>query len=590
MRMEIPPEPLPVAREGYALDTLLGAVASATEDAASAVIIAACATAVVISAFAFYFVYRQAAHRRRAERDLDSFFEISPDPFVVSTFDGRTLRVNHAYERAFGYCLDDLTGDAMVNIAHPDDRARVATLHGELVSGARSSVEFACRARCKDGSVRWITWHAAANRAQQLIFAAVRDETATKHAEDELRALNLSLERMISERTKAAEDRAHEAEVAWRGLARSEEQLRISVEHAPAAIAVFDREMKYLVASRQWSADYGLGGDSLVGRGHYEVFPEIEQRWRDIHTRCLGGATEACEEDAFPRQDGSVDWVKWAIHPWRTADGEVGGIIMFSEVITARKRAEEELLQVASDLQKTNSELETFTYSVSHDLKEPLRTLQAFSQILLEDYGDKLDEEGTDHLTRLARASARMRRLIDDLLTISRIGREAEPSEPVNVQRVIDDVVEGMRVTIDERGASVDVSPGLPDVIAHRHSIEQIFGNLVSNGIKFNRSAAPRVEVGAAMNASGELVFSVRDNGIGMEEQYYERIFQVFQRLHRRDEFEGTGAGLAIVRRAVEASGGRIWVESTPGEGSTFMFTLPPAGTLPALQLAEEAA
>ena len=239
------------------------------------------------------------------------------------------------------------------------------------------------------------------------------------------------------------------------------------------------------------------------------------------------------------------------------------------------RAAEQALRETAADLLRMNSELEAFTYSVSHDLKEPLRTLEAFSQFLLEDYGDKLDAEGKDYLIRLARASARMKHLIEDLLTIARIGREAESAAPVAVERVIADIVEGMRVAVHERNATVDVAHGLPEVLGDPRRVEQIFGNLIANGIKFNHSAEPRIEIGASVNDAGETAFFVRDNGIGIDAQYHAEIFEVFRRLHRREEFEGTGAGLAIVKRAVEALGGRIWVESSPGEGSAFMVTLP---------------
>ena len=236
--------------------------------------------------------------------------------------------------------------------------------------------------------------------------------------------------------------------------------------------------------------------------------------------------------------------------------------------------AAQALLDTADNLIRINSELEAFAYSVSHDLKEPLRTLESLSRFLLDDYGDKLDAEGKDHLVRLVRASARMKHLIDDLLTISRAGR-AEPPAPVAVGGIIADIVEGMSVTVHERNASIDVAPSLPEVLADPRRIGQIFGNLISNGVKFNRSAAPRVEIGSLVNDAGETVFFVRDNGIGIEPRYHEKIFDVFQRLHRRDEFDGTGAGLAVVKRAVEALGGRVWVENNSREGTTFLLTMP---------------
>ncbi|HEX5478647.1 MAG TPA: ATP-binding protein, partial [Dehalococcoidia bacterium] len=230
-----------------------------------------------------------------------------------------------------------------------------------------------------------------------------------------------------------------------------------------------------------------------------------------------------------------------------------------------------------SELARSNAELEAFTYSVSHDLKEPLRTIEAFSQFLLEDYQANLDDQGRDYLQKLASASARMKHLIEDLLALSRIGRRDVATSTVDVGRIVADVVEGMRATIEERGAEVRVDPDLPGVRADAARIEQIFGNLIANGIKFNRSEHPSIEVGVRGQGGETAAYFVRDNGIGIEPAYHERIFGIFQRLHRREEFEGTGAGLAIVKRAVESLGGTVEVESDGAAGTTFVVTLPTA-------------
>jgi signal transduction histidine kinase len=168
-----------------------------------------------------------------------------------------------------------------------------------------------------------------------------------------------------------------------------------------------------------------------------------------------------------------------------------------------------------------------------------------------------------------------MKQLIEDLLALSRIGRRDERTSSCDVGRVLADILEGMHATIEERGVQVDVSRDLPRVMGGPARIEQILGNLISNAIKFNRSDVPTVEVGLREQTASHAVLFVRDNGIGIEPEYHERIFGIFQRLHKREEFEGTGAGLAIVKRAVEALGGTIWIESTLGQGSTFSFTLP---------------
>jgi light-regulated signal transduction histidine kinase (bacteriophytochrome) len=278
-------------------------------------------------------------------------------------------------------------------------------------------------------------------------------------------------------------------------------------------------------------------------------------------------------EERVTLANGAEEWLSWRADPWATANG-IRGMVFYAEVITTRKEAEHRIRAIATDLTRSNAELEAFTYSVSHDLKEPLRTIEAFSQFLLEDYADVLDEQGKDYLRKLAAGSARMKRLIEDLLALSRIGRRDEGEAAVDVHRVVTDVIEGMRATIDERLAIVSVESDVPLVLGDRTRVEQIFGNLIANGLKFNRSEHPTIDIGVRERTDAGITFYVRDNGIGIDPSYHERVFGIFQRLHRREEFEGTGAGLAIVKRAVEALGGQIWIESDGEAGSAFLFTL----------------
>jgi light-regulated signal transduction histidine kinase (bacteriophytochrome) len=250
------------------------------------------------------------------------------------------------------------------------------------------------------------------------------------------------------------------------------------------------------------------------------------------------------------------------------------GLVRAIEYAVRRHAQREELELIASELERRNAELSAFTYSVSHDLKEPLRTIEAFSQFVMEDYANALDEQGRDYLTRMGAAAARLKQMIEDLLLLSRTGQRPETVERVELSEVLNDIVAALDGSIRAKGGRVDIAPALPAVLGDRARVEQIFGNLISNALKFGREEPPCVEIGVTAGDDGGTFF-VRDNGIGIDPRYSERIFQVFQRLHRREEYEGTGAGLAIVKRAAEALGGRVWLNSTLGKGSTFFVSLP---------------
>ena len=224
-------------------------------------------------------------------------------------------------------------------------------------------------------------------------------------------------------------------------------------------------------------------------------------------------------------------------------------------------------------LGQSNAELENYTYVVSHDLKAPLRAIRSFSSFLLEDYGAKIDDAGQDYLNRIVKAAENMNALIDDLLLLSRVGRKSTKVEMVDLNDLLEEIVSDLRPIIEKRNSEVVVSK-LPTISIQRTWIKQLFMNLIDNGLKFNKSETPRVEVKCSVRAK-DYLFSVHDNGIGIKQQYHRRIFNLFDRLNSKEEYEGTGAGLAICKKVVENFGGRIWVESTPGKGSTFFFTIP---------------
>jgi len=242
-------------------------------------------------------------------------------------------------------------------------------------------------------------------------------------------------------------------------------------------------------------------------------------------------------------------------------------------LIEEQTRAEEELQRSLEDLERSNRELDDYAYVISHDLRAPLRTISAFSKFLMEDYSGKMDERDRDYLRRIIDASARMDKLTNQLLVLSRVGRKYLETEFVDLNKLMDEIKLDFELQVVERGAEI-ITHELPTVNTQRVWMRQLLTNLICNGLKFNKSPTPRVDV-ACEEREKDHLFSVKDNGIGIEEKFHERIFQKFQRLHSPDEYPGTGAGLAICRKIVEFFGGAIWVESRLGEGSTFYFTFP---------------
>lgn len=234
-----------------------------------------------------------------------------------------------------------------------------------------------------------------------------------------------------------------------------------------------------------------------------------------------------------------------------------------------RAKAIKELEHSNKLLQRSNRDLESYSYVVSHDLKAPLRSIQSFSSFLVKDYGNKLDNTGIEYLTRIARSANHMDVLIKSLLTLSRVGHVSMEMESVDLNNTLDEIITDLDVT-----RKVEVVDKLPTIHVQKIWIKQLFMNLISNGLKFNQSEKPKIEVLYQERAEDHL-FSVRDNGIGIEEKYHERIFRLFEGLHARERYEGVGAGLAISKKIVNEMRGRIWVDSTAGEGSTFYFAIP---------------
>ena len=321
---------------------------------------------------------------------------------------------------------------------------------------------------------------------------------------------------------------------------------------------------------------YGYSADEMVGRSFRELNPpgsDPETANLLMARLAAGGNTEEFES-TLRRKNGTLIGVAAAMAPMRSPRGEVIGISSISYDITDRTRAQAELLARTEELTRSNAELEQFAYVASHDLQEPLRMVASYLQLIEQRYKGKLDADADDFINFAVDGAVRMKQLINDLLLFSRAGRNGN-SAAVNLTEVVVQALDVMQLAIEDVHAVVTYDP-MPTVMGRESRLGEVIQNLIGNALKFRSERQPEVHIGCERRGD-EWMFSVRDNGIGMAPEFHERIFAMFQRLHGREEFSGTGIGLAICKRVIEHHGGRIWVESKPAEGSTFFFTLPSA-------------
>ncbi len=367
-----------------------------------------------------------------------------------------------------------------------------------------------------------------------------------------------------------------------------EHKLRASERHfqswfhdAPIACHEVDRDGILLAVNHAECELFGFNEQELVGRPIWELMsPEDREKTRaGLLPRIVDEQPLAPLEREYTRRDGST--VIMEIHQKRIRDeaGRPVGLRTFLLDITQRKRAEAALVEQADKLARSNAELEQFAYVASHDLQEPLRKIQAFGDRLKTKYEANLGPEGIDYLGRMQNAAARMQVLIQDLLTLSRVASNSKPFAAVDLNEVVRTVVSDLEMRIQDTQGRVEIGP-LPAIWGDRGQMAQLFQNLIGNGLKFRKPGeSPVVKIHSQMQklASGEAEcwITVEDNGIGFDEKYRDRIFQIFQRLHGRNEYEGTGIGLAICRKIVDRHNGSITANSSPGAGARFLITLP---------------
>jgi PAS domain S-box-containing protein len=358
----------------------------------------------------------------------------------------------------------------------------------------------------------------------------------------------------------------------------SEARYRGLLEAAPDAMVVVDEDEKIVLLNLRAESQFGYPRDELVGQPLQNIIPAgFAER---LHADGLRTAADALAQQigtgielSGRRKDGGRFPIEIMLSPLKNAEG----ILVTAAIrdITERRKSEENLVKKVEELKRSNDELEHFAYIASHDLQEPLRMVASYTQLLAKRYKGRLDSEADEFIAFAVDGSNRMQVLIQDLLAYSRSGSSGSTLRETNSGGALRAALANLQATIDLSGAVVTCD-SLPDITTDHTQLSQVFQNLVGNAIKYRGAAVPHIHIGAARITGGDhWIFSVRDNGMGIEPQYFDRIFVLFQRLHGREEFEGTGIGLAICKKIVERLGGRIWVESQPGKGSTFRFELP---------------
>jgi PAS domain S-box-containing protein len=499
---------------------------------------------------------RKAAELNLAQMEgrYRGLLEAAPDAMVVVNQAGEIVLLNLQAENQFGYRRDELVGQPVKNLIPVGFAERL------IADGTRTAAEALAQhigtgielsGRRKDGSAFPIEIMLSPLDSAQgvLVTAAIRD---------------------ISMR-KAAEQHLAQMEGRYRGL----------LEAAPDAMALVSMTGVIVLVNLEAERQFGYRRDDIVGQALTSIIPDIATMLPEVQQRILDAAASKADavgqdigaaiELCGLRQDGSEFPIEIMLSILHGADGAL--VTVAIRDITTRKATEARLLQTVAELNRSNEELGQFAYIASHDLQEPLRMVASYTQLLSRRYKGKLDADADEFITFAVDGANRMQRLIQDLLMYSRVGTAAQILVETSSERALTQAIANLRGVIEDSGAQVTHDP-LPVVVADEGQLVQLFQNLVGNAIKYQGTGTPRVHISSTRGAGSTWVFSVKDNGLGIEAKYFERIFGMFQRLHKREEFAGTGIGLAICKKIVERHGGHITVESQPGNGSTFRFGL----------------
>jgi PAS domain S-box-containing protein len=501
-------------------------------------------------------VSRDFTERKRAEEALQqahqrlkNFFDHSPRLISIFDREGRYQVVNRALAQSLARPEEQIVGRTFADLLPPDVAAtfmrrveRLVEAQAPLVVNDEVEIEGERRI------FRSLLFPLSQDREGRQIFASMASDVTQREAMEQR-------------------------------LRESRERLSLAVEGAELATWDWDLQTGETVRSRRWAEMQGYPYDEIEPTLEFweeHVHPEDAPGVRAALDAHLEGRTTHYQAE-YRLRTKAGGW-KWILDTGKVLVRDEAGtplrIVGIHQDITERKEAEEQLARYAADLQRSNEELEHFAHIVSHDLQEPARIVEGYLELLEGRCGGKLDEKAISYIRQARESAARMQQMIRALLNLSRVGRRDQDLAPTDVEALLERTLRALQRAVEETGAEVTHDP-LPTVMADEAQLGQVFQNLIANALKFRReSVPPHVHISARREGETWL-FAVADNGIGIDPQQADRIFEIFQRLHTWEEYPGTGIGLALSRKIIERHGGRIWVESEPGEGATFYFTLP---------------
>ena len=510
---------------------------------------------------------------------------------------GALADANQKFCEMVGYSHSELFGRRLSEITHPDDYGQGAEFRSQLTRGSFKSASGEKRFLHKDGRIVWArrTMSIVNDGAgkPQYVISIVEDTTERKLVQQR-QAIEHAVTLLLADARSTAETMPHVIQTLCENLG-----------YAYGARWVIDPKECVLRSTESWcvsdpavdefrrSSTASVETPGKAGGLNRKVWATNAPVWiadvsQETTLRRRDAAIEAGLHSAFafsilvggefygvmeffaretrPRDERVLEIAKTVSH-------QVGQFIGRNHAEAALCEANEQLTQKAQELARSNAELEQFAYVASHDLQEPLRMISSYTQLILRRYGDRFDSDGKEFMDFVVDGAARMKQLIEDLLAYSRVGTHGKDFEPTDCETVLQKACANVRAAIENNGAVITHDP-MPKIDADDTQLVQLFQNLISNAIKFRGDAAPSIHV-RAKDQGDAWLFAVEDQGIGIEPQYFERIFMVFQRLHNKAEYPGTGIGLAICKKVVDRHGGQIWVESEPHHGSKFFFTLP---------------